>query len=141
MGSTQDEGRRRGAPQGGRSDRGRFAIALKSRKTHTGPGDFAFSILLNVSAHFLCVVSGLILVFSTYSYVVRFSCLMLFMIVNFKGASKNEPSHANYAVMSLFYCLGSVGLEGCSLPYCFLLHWRCVTFMKENVCVYYHYYS
>ena len=69
MGPTQNEGRRRGAPQGGRSDRGRFTI----QESNTGPGDFSFFILLNVSAHSLCVVSEL---FSTYSYVVGLSFLL-----------------------------------------------------------------
>ena len=42
-------------------------------ESHKGPGDFAFFVLLNVSAHCLYIVSRLVLVFSTYSYVVGFS--------------------------------------------------------------------
>ena len=105
----------------------------------------------------LIVLRALLLtIFSTYSYVIlcvmffyffyhcywsillkfkrtRTLCLiilLLLMVVNLKGASKNEPSHTGFAIIFMC-CLGSVGLEGSSLPFHCLLLCCCDFFWRK----------
>ena len=95
---------------------------VRRRKISTqSPGGFSFYC-------WMCplIVYALLMTFYWYFQRIRtlLDCCLLQLMI-FKGASKNEPSHVDYTVTFVMYCLGFVGLEGSSLPFRFLLLWHC----------------
>ena len=90
--------------------------------------------LLNVSAHCLFTllltlcwyfqrIRTLFFIFDLFNVFVR--CFLILLM----GASKNEPSR-NFSLYLVMCCIGSVGLEGSSLP-SDCSYWFAVLYMEE----------